>query len=205
MPCSGWLFSRSESQSVCAPSGGRPGARQHSGVHIFARRKLEDVQAQYASLFGPELPIRCFASSTTFGFLLNRRPGLPRAASGRFLGRPVGLGTRTCSITSVKKTDSWRCPAVRRAAIGSPLPSVTRCILVENPPRPYPRAGLTPSSSRLVRSPFCCRSAHRPPSGWPESLCCVHPTAPSRPDPRRRVLPGASGQPTAKYHLRPNA
>ncbi len=86
------------------------------------------------SRFGPESPTRCPASNTTFGSLSNHRLGPPRAASGRFLGRPVGLGTRTWSITSVKKTDSWRCPAVRTAAIGSPLPSVTRWILVENPP-----------------------------------------------------------------------
>jgi hypothetical protein len=50
-------------------------------------------------------------------------------------GRPVGRGTRTRSMRSVKKADSCCCLAVRRAAIGSSCPSVTRCISVENPPR----------------------------------------------------------------------
>lgn len=155
----GWLSSHIGLRFAFAPSDGPPGARQHSGVHIFAHRKLGDVRARYAFPFGLELPIRYSASSTTFGFLSSRRLGPPWAASGRFLGRPTGLGTRTWSITSVKKADSWRCPAVRRAAIGHPLPSVTRVdqrwrTLPAEPTGSYPRAGLTPSSSRAARSPF---------------------------------------------------
>ncbi len=125
LPC-GWLSSHSRSQLAYAPSGGPPGVRQHSVACIFAHRKSEDVRLRYASRFGPELPTRCSVPNTTVGFLWSRKPGLPWAASGRCLGRPTGLGTPTASIASVKKANSWRCPAVRRAAIGSPLPSLTR-------------------------------------------------------------------------------
>ena len=102
-----------------------------------------------------------------------------------------------------KKADSCRCPAVRRVDIGRPFPSATRCILVENPPRPYSRAGLTLSSSWLARSPSYHHSVLQLPSGSPGLSCCPHPTAPSRFDPLRRALPEAHGRQTATSRLRP--
>ncbi len=204
----GLLSSHTGWQPVYAPSGGRSGARQRFAACTFLRRRSEVVPARCASGFGPELPIQCSASSTTFGFLLNRRPGLPWAASDRPVGRPTGLGARAAPITSVKKGDSWRCPAVRRAAIGSPFPSVTRVdqrwrTLPAGPTGPCPRAGSIPSSSRLDLSLFYHRSVPRPPSGWPGSLCCVHPTAPSRYGPQYRAHLAVSRQSTEAFRLRP--
>src|SRR5262245_10734161 len=68
-------------------------------------------------------------------------PLSPASRRGRFLGLPrPGRGSRTASSTGSRCLLSCACPADRRAASGRPLPSVTRCSLVENPPRLRPRA-----------------------------------------------------------------
>ncbi len=78
---------------------------------------------------------------------------------------------------------------------------------VENPPRRTDRFISESRTYSFVFSggsvPFLTPKGHQPPSGWLEPLCCVRPTAPSRCGLPRRVSPGASGQPTAKYHLQP--
>ncbi|MCS3679367.1 hypothetical protein GGP72_003319 [Salinibacter ruber] len=117
------------------------------------------------------------------------------------LGCPVGLGTQTWSIALAKKTDSWRCPAVRRAGIGSPLLSVIGGARVGEAPPAVSECRTYSAIFSGGSVPFFHRSGRWLPSDSPELSCYPHPTAPSRFDPLRRALPESCGQLTAASHL----
>ncbi|MCS3826833.1 hypothetical protein GGP85_002293 [Salinibacter ruber] len=83
-PCSGLPSFHTGSQHVYAPSSGPPAARRRSVARTFSHRTSVAFRVQCASRFGPELPTRCFVSSTIVGFLLNRRLGLRRSPQAAF-------------------------------------------------------------------------------------------------------------------------
>lgn len=113
----------------------------------------------------------------------------PVTRFGRERGRPRGCGILTAFISCSNWVDSCRWPGVAATARGNPLPSVTMCSFVPNPPLERPRAW-----SRGSREPPFDR--RRRPRGWPGSLCRRYTTGPTRcgpPDPDGPAGPGEYG------------
>jgi len=98
-------------------------------LRIFHRRKARPSRSGMNLVSGRNHRLDVFFPGITEGSSSN---GL--VSSDRFwplLRPPDGPGTLTRSLTLVK-TDSWRCPAVGRAAIGSSFLSVASCILIKS-------------------------------------------------------------------------
>lgn len=109
----------------------------------------------------------------------------PARANGRVRGRPTGCGTRTRFMSDSRRVDSWTSPGLTSTARGRPVPSVTRCSLLPNPPRERPnawsRGSSAPPFSRPRRPPVRPAPSSRPRTISPSRCAPPHPAAPAAP------------------------